>query len=151
MSDSDGRSWWNTLPGILTALGTFFAAIGTVISALVGAGVLNKEESPRAVSGLPNATSHETPRYRQYPEKHINTRTAGGRGAVYNGCDGDKTVEVYVCVGPDGTGGGVKFVIPPGKTMYFDAEKGSTYRYNCDGPVSTTCPSPGAWVPLIEE
>lgn len=85
----------------------------------------------------------------QNPAPAQDTRTSGGTGAVYNGCDGEKTVEIYVCMGPNGENGGIRFSIPPGQTRRFAVEKGSTYRYNCDGPVGAQCPSPGAWVPLV--
>ncbi len=57
------KSFWSTLPGILTAAGGVIAAVGTLITALATAGVLNREK-PTVVptaTPIPAITATFTP------------------------------------------------------------------------------------------
>lgn len=83
-------------------------------------------------------------------DEAINTRTRGGRGALYNGCANGQPVNIFVCSGTGNPEKGTSITIEPGQTRYLEVDQGATYRYNCDGPVSTGCPSKNAWIPLVD-
>lgn len=166
MSEPEPKHWWHTLPGVLTAFAACLTAFAGLVAVLRASGVHERAPAPATdvsrptapdgaapgagTGGVATATGAGLPRYRRFPDEHIDTRTSGGRGAVYNGCAGGETVEIFVCMGTNGARGGVKFILPPGEVMYFDVDRGSTYRYRCGGVVDTTCPSPDAWVPLVD-
>lgn len=53
---SSEQSWWQTLPGILTAVAGCITAITALIAALNQAGVFKEEKAPPIVSSAPVAT-----------------------------------------------------------------------------------------------
>jgi hypothetical protein len=82
-------SFWRTVPGVLTATGTFIAAIGTLIGALAAAGVFQTAGDSTPSSSASSTTTSPAASSSQTPSPVVDSSSAPpGRASivlVYNG------------------------------------------------------------------
>ncbi len=62
MNNETNKSWWHTLPGVLTAAGGVITAIATLITALYQAGYFSSESGSAIISGE-EITTNPKPAY----------------------------------------------------------------------------------------
>lgn len=96
MTDKTDRpkSFWQTVPGLLTGLAALLTAIGALIAALDDSPVLGKKtESTPTTSSAPNpvaATERDPTAITMDP----GNGTSGDRSPIVNGTDGNVTITI---------------------------------------------------------
>jgi hypothetical protein len=96
-TESSSTSWWQTLPGVLTAIAGLITAVAGLLVVLLQTGVLHRRGDPPPRPGTDSVQLVPSPRGAQGPSTVTATRSAAPRSwqdadVILTGMDGTTTV-----------------------------------------------------------